>query len=213
MDDTFLDGQDLGTAYDDCGEVDGDCPAPISINSGPACSMNLSADLIVGQYLGLERLRGGLLVRNLRRDGVTMSNFYSGGLETRIASPGIHRKRKVGFGYHRKVARALRPVTEERPVAGSLGGPVLPWTTVRKARAMVKAYGKVHNLKVAAEQAAIFREKSFVGVNYTKAGAEAWLKFGQDLKRLGKVRSVKCKRWRNRPETIDVRSNFRATLP
>jgi hypothetical protein len=84
---------------------------------------------------------------------------------------------------------------------------------VRKARAMVKAYGKVHNLKVAAEQAAIFREKSFVGVNYTKAGAQAWLKFGQDLKRLGKVRSVKCKRWRNRPETIEVRSNFRATLP
>ncbi|MCB0870616.1 MAG: PD40 domain-containing protein [Solirubrobacterales bacterium] len=212
MNDTFLDGQDLGTAYSDCGDPDGDCPAPISISSGPVCYKNLSADLMLGQYLGLERRRGGLLVRNVQRPGVTLSHFYSGGMETRIASPGLLDQRKVGFGYHRSVVAALRPVNRNQPVGGELGPVVLPWTTVRKARAMVRAFARSHSLKKAAAQAGVFSEKNFIGVRPTRAGARAWLRFGRDLKRLGRVKSVRCRRWSNDPGTIEVRSRYRDFL-
>ena len=206
MDYTFLDGQELTTTYDDCGLPGGNCPAPISLKSGPVCSKGLSADLMLGQYLGLERRRGGLLVRNVRRSGVTLSSFYSRGMETSIASPGSLRGREVGFGYHRKVVGELRPANHENPVAGPLGEVVLPWTTVRKARAMVKAFRKTGSLEKAAKMARVFREKNFIGVRPTKAGARAWRRFGRDLNGLGTVKSVKCKRWKNEPGSIGVRA-------
>ncbi len=207
--DTFLDGQDLFVGNNDCGKPGGDCPAPISVSSGPVCSKNLSADLMMGRYLGMERLRGGLLVRNLRRKGIALSHFYSAGTETRVDSPGNYRERPVGFGYHRQVVGELRPVGSNAPAAGSLGAPVLAWTTVRKARAMVREFARTGSLRKSADAAGVFREKNFFGVAYRRKGAIAWLRFGRDLKRLGKVRSVKCRRWQNDPSTVAVRSRVR----
>ncbi|MCB0830080.1 MAG: PD40 domain-containing protein [Solirubrobacterales bacterium] len=206
MNDSFQYGASLGTYYSDCGRTDGDCMPPVAIDSEPVCGRSLNGDLMTGRYLGMERRRGGLLIRNTSRRGLTSSSFYSGGLETEFWILARQKGMTVGFGYHRRMVDRLRPAGQVEPVAGNLGGIVLPWTAVRKSRIMLRVYRKTHSLKQAAERSRVFNERGFIGIGYNARGARAWLKFGRDLRRLGKVKSVKCKRWKNLPATISVHS-------
>ncbi len=211
LSDTFKDGKSLSAYYADCGRASGDCGPVLAIDSGPVCSRSLEGDLMTGRYLGMERIRGGLLVRNINRGRQTDSSFYSGGLETGIHS--LSQKGKSsGFGFHRRIVSQLRPVGQAGPVTENLGETVLPWSVVKTARVMLRAFRATHSLTTAAKRAGVFVEKGFIGVRPTRNGAVAWLRFARDLKQVGKVRSIKCKRWNNLPDTIAVRSRLRELI-
>jgi hypothetical protein len=83
---------------------------------------------------------------------------------------------------------------------------------VHTARVMVRSFRRTQSLKKAAVRAGIFRAGMGISFSYSRRAAQAWLRFSRDLARLGPVKSVECRRWANKPGTIDVRSDFRELI-
>ena len=209
--DYFVDRSNASFTYWDCSWFRNRCPATIAIGSAHACERNLEGELGNGAYQGMVRRKGGLAVMTGSVRPSLSTIFLADGREVWITSPWRHDGKATSRAWHMKAIDHLRPYGASKPPA-SFGAPVFAWHTVHTARVMVRSFRRTQSLKKAAVRAGIFRAGMGISFSYSRRAAQAWLRFSRDLARLGPVKSVECRRWANKPGTIDVRSDFRELI-
>ena len=150
----------------------------------------------------MESRKGALVLRFGVRPRSLSTHLLSGGLGI-----GIFTFEKSGDrALHFEAIDALRPLGSDAPPT-NLAAPVFTLGTLKTARTVLRVFRRTGSLRKAADRAEIFGGDGFFEVrfNYRRKGAAAWLRFARDLKELGKVKTVKCRRWNNIPGTVSSR--------
>jgi Tol biopolymer transport system component len=157
--------------YGDCRYLDyAKCPGFQSVSTDEVCGM---ADRVSSSFLGLERIRGAIVLRQKGREA-TDAYVYTGGMIVDLQT-----NHSRSFAKHRRMVRALRPVSG--PTVEKLPGAVFPRRQVRKARLAVATWRRDGSLEAA-------RRKY-----YDLKEAKAYLRFGLALEKIGPYGVTPCR--------------------
>ncbi len=194
---TSINRNTLSSLYDDCSALDpDDCSPDISVTSAAVCERAFSQELIDGNYGGMERYKGGLVIHLDRRGAMSVgvsTYLISGRREIGLYSSRDRSSDRGLTNWHMRAIGSLRPVGANQPPK-RFNSPVLAASTVRFARRLLSLYRKTGSLKRTAIKIGLFggHGRWQVQFNYERQGAISWLRFARDLKRLGGIRTVRC---------------------